>query len=207
LLLIGIGFSLLTKLPPTIRNGILSAVLLMLPLAGGYALFVSLTLFLPMSSMLILGGSIIIVQFIFYHQTVRSELNAITTQLQEKEKHLQLLEHNAKREHTASEMQVLRSEIEKNQKEISHLKERLEDLQPYNPNSSSVRMVESFHGIVYYNNGPIAQTVETIKKIADHDSPVLILGESGTGKELVARALHASSTRTALRCGKLWCAE
>ncbi|MBI5642868.1 MAG: sigma-54-dependent Fis family transcriptional regulator [Deltaproteobacteria bacterium] len=37
---------------------------------------------------------------------------------------------------------------------------------------------------------------DTITKIADTDSTVLILGESGTGKELVARALHYGSTRS-----------
>src|SRR6516165_704825 len=34
-----------------------------------------------------------------------------------------------------------------------------------------------------------------IKKVATGDSTVLIRGESGTGKELVARAIHAASTR------------
>ncbi|MBI5563050.1 MAG: sigma-54-dependent Fis family transcriptional regulator [Deltaproteobacteria bacterium] len=36
---------------------------------------------------------------------------------------------------------------------------------------------------------------DTIGKIADTDSTVLILGESGTGKELVAKALHYGSGR------------
>ena len=34
-----------------------------------------------------------------------------------------------------------------------------------------------------------------VKKVAPGDSTVLIRGESGTGKELVARAIHAASTR------------
>lgn len=37
--------------------------------------------------------------------------------------------------------------------------------------------------------------IEQIKKIADANSPIIILGESGTGKELVARALHFNSHR------------
>ena len=37
---------------------------------------------------------------------------------------------------------------------------------------------------------------EAIRRAAPTDSRVLILGESGTGKELVARALHARSTRS-----------
>ncbi len=36
---------------------------------------------------------------------------------------------------------------------------------------------------------------ETVEKVADTDSTVLILGESGTGKELIARALHYNSYR------------
>jgi DNA-binding NtrC family response regulator len=43
---------------------------------------------------------------------------------------------------------------------------------------------------------PAMQTVfETVEKVADTDSTVLILGESGTGKELIARALHYNSFR------------
>jgi len=36
---------------------------------------------------------------------------------------------------------------------------------------------------------------DVIRKVADTEAPVLITGESGTGKELVARSLHANSSR------------
>ncbi|TWU27629.1 sigma-54-dependent transcriptional regulator [Bythopirellula polymerisocia] len=39
------------------------------------------------------------------------------------------------------------------------------------------------------------QIFEKIQLVADTNSTVLIIGESGTGKELVARAVHANSTR------------
>jgi two-component system response regulator PilR (NtrC family) len=47
---------------------------------------------------------------------------------------------------------------------------------------------------------------DTIRKIADSASTVMITGESGTGKELVARAIHAESGRgknpfVSLNCG------
>ncbi|QJT07974.1 PEP-CTERM-box response regulator transcription factor [Oceanidesulfovibrio marinus] len=43
---------------------------------------------------------------------------------------------------------------------------------------------------------PAMQDVlETVRKVAGSDIPVLVLGESGTGKELVARALHKASPR------------
>ncbi|QKT03496.1 sigma-54-dependent Fis family transcriptional regulator [Ectothiorhodospiraceae bacterium 2226] len=36
---------------------------------------------------------------------------------------------------------------------------------------------------------------EQVRRVAQHDAPVLIVGEPGTGKEVVARYLHANSTR------------
>jgi DNA-binding NtrC family response regulator len=42
---------------------------------------------------------------------------------------------------------------------------------------------------------PMLELFDTVKRIARHQSTVLILGESGTGKELIARALHALGPR------------
>lgn len=56
---------------------------------------------------------------------------------------------------------------------------------------------------------PQIQTViSMIRKVAPTDSTVLIYGESGTGKELIARAIHANSSRKdevffAVDCGAL----
>ena len=54
----------------------------------------------------------------------------------------------------------------------------------------------------------IKQVITMVQKVAPTDSTVLIYGESGTGKELVARAVHANSTRSkevffAVDCGTL----
>ncbi|MCC6932790.1 MAG: sigma-54-dependent Fis family transcriptional regulator [Deltaproteobacteria bacterium] len=48
----------------------------------------------------------------------------------------------------------------------------------------------------------------TIKKVADYQTTVIIQGESGTGKELIARALHFNSSRKnkrfiAINCGAI----
>ncbi len=50
--------------------------------------------------------------------------------------------------------------------------------------------------------------LELIRQVAPSDATVLIRGESGTGKELVARAVHAESTRragpfVAVNCGSI----
>jgi len=60
-----------------------------------------------------------------------------------------------------------------------------------------------------YGDCPAMQNVqEMIDRVGDCDVPVLILGESGTGKELVARAVHARSSRSdnefmAINCGAI----
>ncbi len=57
-------------------------------------------------------------------------------------------------------------------------------------------------------NDKMFQIFETIQKISDYDSSVLIIGESGTGKELVAKAIHYNSKRNgkpfiAINCGAI----
>jgi two-component system response regulator PilR (NtrC family) len=41
----------------------------------------------------------------------------------------------------------------------------------------------------------ITEVLDTVRKIADSQSTVMITGESGTGKELIARAIHHQSNR------------
>ena len=47
-------------------------------------------------------------------------------------------------------------------------------------------------------SAPMRSLLQRAGRFAASDAPVVIFGESGTGKELVARALHASSTRAAM---------
>jgi two-component system response regulator HydG len=48
--------------------------------------------------------------------------------------------------------------------------------------------------------------LQTLRRIASSDIPVLILGESGTGKELLANAIHAHSRRSRQRFVPINCA-
>lgn len=44
---------------------------------------------------------------------------------------------------------------------------------------------------------PMVQVYDLIKKVAASEANILIVGESGTGKELIARCIHANSSRAA----------
>ena len=52
----------------------------------------------------------------------------------------------------------------------------------------------NFMGMVS-NDAAMQRLFTLIQRVADNDMPVLINGESGTGKELVAKAIHALSSR------------
>ena len=60
------------------------------------------------------------------------------------------------------------------------------------PSVASVEMEKL--GIVGRSRA-MQELFDALKRVAPHDSTVLILGESGTGKELIARALHALGPR------------
>jgi DNA-binding NtrC family response regulator len=59
---------------------------------------------------------------------------------------------------------------------------------------SQGRQDGSFHGIIG-NDPTVRHLIDLIERVAPSSAAVAILGESGTGKELVAKALHACSTR------------
>jgi len=59
---------------------------------------------------------------------------------------------------------------------------------------SEVKRTYGFENIIG-DSSVIRAVFDTIKKVKDTDSTVLISGESGTGKELIARAVHFSGAR------------
>ena len=61
-------------------------------------------------------------------------------------------------------------------------------------------------GEIVVGSRAMERALEIVRKVAPHNSPVLVTGASGTGKELVARILHKESPRSempfvAVNCG------
>ncbi|MBN1366275.1 MAG: sigma-54-dependent Fis family transcriptional regulator [Syntrophaceae bacterium] len=69
------------------------------------------------------------------------------------------------------------------------------NINPEEENGEVSPSVNEFCGMLSINR-EMFKIFETIKKVADTSTNILILGESGTGKELVARAIHENSSRS-----------
>jgi DNA-binding NtrC family response regulator len=72
---------------------------------------------------------------------------------------------------------------------------------------SELQRKRGFEQIIGTSDG-IQSCLRLVEKVSDSDSTVLITGESGTGKELIARAIHANSSRSenpfiAINCGAI----
>jgi Nif-specific regulatory protein len=85
-----------------------------------------------------------------------------------------------------------------NVKRLEHLKEE----------NRALREDSGVANNIIGESPPMRKVGELIKRVARHDSTVLIRGESGTGKELAARAIHAHSPRrdnafVAINCATL----
>ena len=77
-------------------------------------------------------------------------------------------------------------------REITELKDLLAKENLYL--QDEIRTEHNFEEIVG-ESPALKQILEQLKTVAGTDSTILVLGETGTGKELIARALHAQSTR------------
>ncbi|MDN5346521.1 MAG: hypothetical protein PWP65_85 [Clostridia bacterium] len=86
--------------------------------------------------------------------------------------------------------------VSRNVKEVSNL------IESYKNSNTSITKYEDqdyaareiFANIVCASPS-FHRIIETVKRIAQTESTVLIRGETGTGKELIARAIHAASAR------------
>ncbi|WFM73293.1 sigma 54-interacting transcriptional regulator [Halomonas sp. CKK8] len=77
--------------------------------------------------------------------------------------------------------------------EVRSLKRRLELENQYLQEEITA---ELNHSEIVGESPAVAQLIHQIALVAPTDANVLIHGESGTGKELIARAIHADSTRS-----------
>lgn len=109
-----------------------------------------------------------------------------------------------------AELNVAREEAEQKKEiaeaslvEINRLKELLEAERAYLQDEIKV---EYNHEMIIGQSDGLKYVLYKIEQIADSNTTVLVLGETGTGKELVARAVHALSSRHKRALVKVNCA-
>lgn len=82
---------------------------------------------------------------------------------------------------------------------------RLYELQQENIRLQSMQQPDVLSGLIS-RDPEVLRVCRMVEKVAASDATVLILGESGTGKELIARGVHAASTRRSERFIAINCA-
>jgi len=82
---------------------------------------------------------------------------------------------------------------------------RLHDLQQENKRLQLMQQPDVLSGLIT-RDPEVLRVCRTVEKVATSDATVLVLGESGTGKELIARGVHAASTRRSERFVAINCA-
>lgn len=95
--------------------------------------------------------------------------------------------------------------------ELSHLVKRaMERRQLVQENTQLRQTIDEISSgdIIVGQSAPMLRVNKMIRTVAETDATVLIRGESGTGKELIARAIHANSSRryfpiVSVNCGAL----
>ncbi len=89
-------------------------------------------------------------------------------------------------------------------RETLRLKALKEEDNQYLKNELKNRLEETIVGMDFGLKG----VMESVRQVANSESPVLLLGETGTGKEMIARAVHRLSHRSSgpfvtLNCGAI----
>ncbi len=91
---------------------------------------------------------------------------------------------------------------------LSRVRNALRQTELLEENRELKKALASQFGTIVGNSPKLLAVLETARKVAARDLPVLIMGASGTGKELVAWALHQHSQRkdhpfVAINCGAI----
>ncbi len=91
---------------------------------------------------------------------------------------------------------------------LSRLRNALRQTELMKENRELREELAAWQGSIVGNSPHLLNLLETARKVAIRDIPVLISGESGTGKELVARAIRHFSKRkngkfVAINCGAI----
>jgi DNA-binding NtrC family response regulator len=109
--------------------------------------------------------------------------------------HLEIVINKAlERNYLKKKSERLESQLQESEEEISYLRRE-------------VGGQYEFSSIIGKDKA-LQEILNTIKKVVDQKSTIIILGESGTGKELLARAIHYNSKRrdkkfVAVNCGAI----
>ena len=82
---------------------------------------------------------------------------------------------------------------------------RLYDLQMENARLQLMQQPDVLAGLIT-RDPQVLRVCRTVEKVASSNATVLVLGESGTGKELIARGVHAASSRSGERFVAINCA-
>ncbi len=91
---------------------------------------------------------------------------------------------------------------------LSRLRNALRQTELVEENQSLKQQIANQFGALIGHSPNLLSVLDTARKVASRDIPVLIMGESGTGKELVASAIHEHSSRRdkrflAINCGAI----
>jgi PAS domain S-box-containing protein len=92
-----------------------------------------------------------------------------------------------------TEQRQAKSELVKALNEVDALRRRLEQENAY---LQDELRKDADHNEIVGKSAAIKNILRQIELVASSDATVLVTGESGTGKELIARAIHASSSRS-----------
>lgn len=95
------------------------------------------------------------------------------------------------------------TEMEKFKDLISQLKEDKEEAEN---KIKRLTQAQKMDGEIVFCSDKMKRTIDVAKKVAKHDSSVLICGPSGSGKELIANLIHANSLRKSQPFIKINCA-